>query len=306
MIETDRKHNAGACELSPQATTWLGLVVNCVLAGGKLAAGILCSSQIILADGLHSASDLITDVAVLAALRISRRPADRGHPYGHERFATLVAMFVGAALLGGGAVIATGAIRILRNPELMSPVTSIVPLLLAMATIPIKEALFRITRRVGQRSGNTAVTANAWHHRSDAFSSIAAAAGLGAVAVGGAQWAFLDPMVATVLATLLIMAAARIIRDSASELVDSAPAAATLEAIRTAVAEARGVAGYHAFRARRIGGKIAIDVHVQVDPELTVREGHDIASAVQEQVSGADPTVVETIVHIEPSEPDDA
>lgn len=303
MTERDAKHFSSG-GLSPLATTWLGLVANAVLAVAKLLAGFLFSSQIILADGLHSASDLITDVAVLAALRVSRKPADRDHLYGHRRFATLVAMFVGAALLGGGVIIAIGAIRTLHGPNLMRTISSPVPLLLAMATIPIKEALFRITRSVGQRTGNTAVTANAWHHRSDAFSSMAAAAGLVAVSLGGADWAFLDPMVALILAAFLVMAAVRIIRISASELVDKAPVAATLNAIELAVAQTPGVAGYHAFRARKVGGKIAVDVHVQVDPKLTVRDGHDIASEVRRQVIAANRLVIETIVHIEPAEGD--
>lgn len=300
VTERDAKHSSGG--LSPLATTWLGLVINLALATAKVLAGVLCSSRIILVDGLHSASDLITDVAVLAALRVSRKPADRNHPYGHRRFATLVAMFVGALLLAGGVVIGVGAIQTLHGPSVISLVSSPVPLLLALATVAMKEGLFRITRRVGQRSGNAAITANAWHHRSDAFSSVAAAAGLAAVAAGGAGWAFLDPVVALILAAFLAMTAVRIIRTSASELVDSAPGAATLDTIERAVAETRGVAGYHAFRARRVGGKIAVDVHVQVDPELTVRDGHAIASAVRRQVVGADRTVIETIVHIEPAD----
>ncbi|MCD6365175.1 MAG: cation diffusion facilitator family transporter, partial [Planctomycetes bacterium] len=144
--------------------------------------------------------------------------------------------------------------------------------------------------------------ANAWHHRSDALSSLAAAVGLAAVAVGGRKWAFMDPLTAMVLGTFLLTVAVRIMRTSAAELIDRAPAQKTLDGIELAVARTQGVISYHAVRARQVGGKIAMDIHVQVDPELTVRAGHDIAGAVRRRVMEADSSVIETIVHIEPFE----
>lgn len=283
----------------PRGVTWLGLVVNVLLAGGKIAAGLLCRSQTILADGLHSASDLITDVAVLAGLRVSEKPADVGHHYGHQRANTLAAMFVAALLLAAGAWIVFSAVESLRRPA--GPVRTLVPLALAVVSVVVKEALYRLTRLVGQRTGNVALKANAWHHRTDAFSSLAAAAGLAGVAFGGAEWQFLDPVTAMVLSAFLVAAAGKIMYRSASELMDAAPERRKLASIEAAVAETDGVRSYHAFRARQVGGQVAMDIHVEVDPELTVRRGHDIATEVRRKVMKADAGVVEVIVHIEPA-----
>ena len=220
--------------LTPRSVTWLGMGANAVLAVTKVAAGGLFSSQTILADGMHSASDLVTDVAVLAALRVSDRPADGCHPYGHRRVATLVALFIGATLLAvAGSIAYAGAMALRSQPRC---VVGLVPLGLALVSILVKELMFRMTRRVARRSDNVALEANAWHHRSDAFSSIAAAAGLGAVAFGGQEWAFMDPLMALMLSTFLITAAVRTIRRSAGELVDRAPDAATLASIERSVA----------------------------------------------------------------------
>ena len=292
--------------LTPQGVTVLGLVVNALLAAGKIAAGVVFRSQAILADGLHSGSDLITDAAVLAGLRVSGRPAAGRHHYGHGRFSTLVAMFVGAALLGAGVWIAYSGIVALREPS-GKPVGAGLPFWLAAASVPLKELLYQLTRWVGRRTSNVSLIANAWHHRTDAFSSLAAAAGLAGVYLGGESWRILDPITAIVLAAFLGAIAVRIVHAAAEELVDRAPGEATLRSIARAVAETEGVEDYHAFRARRIGGKVAMDIHVLVNPLLTVQEGHEIASAVQEHVFQADDRVIEAVVHIEPeqSEPDE-
>ncbi|MGB2820213.1 MAG: cation diffusion facilitator family transporter [Phycisphaerae bacterium] len=288
--------------LTGRSVTWAGIAVNSLLGAAKILAGLVFRSQAILADGFHSASDLITDVAVLAGLGASEKPADGRHPYGHRRISTLVAMFVGAALAIVAASIAYNAVVSFRQPH--EPMTSLLPLVLAVATIPLKELLFHLTRYVGRRTADISLLANAWHHRSDAFTSVAAAAGLTVVAVGGAGWAFVDELTALVLSAFLVVAAIGIIRTSAAELIDRAPSPATLAAIERAVANTDGVHDYHAVRARQVGGKIAMDIHVLVDPQLTVREGHDIAAAVEESVQRADANIVEAVVHIEPHEHD--
>ena len=288
--------------LTPRSVTWLGLVADALLGSAKIVAGVVFASQAILADGFHSGSDLITDVAVLAGLGMSQRPADGSHPYGHRRISTLVAMFVGAGLLIVAGSIAYGAVLSLRTPHPQTK--SLVPLALALTTVPVKELLYRLTRRVGVRTGDLSLTANAWHHRSDAFTSVAAATGLSVIAIGGPAWAFVDEATAMVLTGFLGVAAVKILRDSGAELIDRATAAATVAAIKQAVEQTDGVRDYHAVRARQVGGKVSMDIHVLVDPELTVREGHDIASAVEASVRGADPSVLEAIVHVEPCERD--
>lgn len=286
--------------LAPRSVTWLGVGVNIALSGSKIAAGVLFSSSAILADGFHSLSDLVTDVAVLAGLGVSDRPADGSHPYGHRRVSTLVAMFVGAALLGVAAWIGYGAVMSFRVPH--AAPRGLVPLGLAVLSIISKEWLFHVTRAVGRRAGDVSIIANAWHHRSDAFSSVAAAIGLTVVAVGGPKWGYVDELTALVLAAFLVVPAAHIIWSSASELIDRAPARDVLESIQRAVAATAGVRDYHGVRARHVGGKVEMDIHVLVDPELTVREGHAIAAAVRASVRRADPNVVEVIVHVEPWE----
>ena len=285
--------------MTAKGVTWLGMAANVLLAAAKVAAGWAFGSQAILADGFHSASDLITDIAVLAGIGASEKPADVDHPYGHRRISTMVALFLGVALGVVAVLIAYNALVSFRQTG--SPVTSFLPLALAVATIPVKEAMFHATRRVGRRTANISLLANAWHHRSDAFSSIAAAAGLTVVAVGGPRWAFVDALTALGLSAFLAIAAARIIYSSCAELIDRAPSQGRLTALKRAVGETEGVRGYHAVRARQIGGRLEMDVHVLVDPNLTVLEGHNIASAVQDSVRRADGHVVEVVVHVEPS-----
>jgi cation diffusion facilitator family transporter len=285
--------------LTAKGVTWVGLVCNVALAAGKIAAGLIFASQAILADGLHGASDMITDLVVLIGLGASDREADGTHLYGHRRIGTLVAMFVGAALLAAAGIIAFGAIGSLRGGA--CPVVSIVPLCLAAATVPIKEVLFRITRAIAARDDNIALRANAWHHRSDALTSIAAAVGLAGVAIGGQQWAFLDALTGIVLAAFLSVVAVRIMHRAAGELVDAAPGAATVEAIRTILRRTEGVRDFHALRARLVGGKVAMDVHILVDPMLTVAEGHEIATKLKHHIMSGEQRVIEVVVHVEPA-----
>ena len=290
----DRWHSTAA------GVTVVGLATNLVLAAAKLAAGALCHSQIIVADGLHSLSDLATDIAVLAGLRISGRPADEDHHYGHRRAMTLVTALLGAALLAAGVYVAYGAIHSFHDHA--PPVRPGWPLAAAIASVALKEALYRVTARVGRRTGDSSIVANAWHHRSDAISSVAAAAGLTAVAIGGDRWQIADGAAALLLASFLIVVATRIIRDAAGELMDRAPSADQTARIERAVAATDGVASFHAFRARRLGGRIEMDIHVQVDPDLSVRRGHEIAATVKRSVMAACPDVATVIVHVEPVE----
>ena len=290
---------AHTTRMTPLSVTWAGAVTDLVLSIAKIAAGMYSGSQAILADGMHSTSDLITDIAVLAGLRVSNRPADRNHPYGHRRVTTLVAMFVGAALLAAGGWMAFNAIR-----NVMHPIKSIqpgLPFIVAALAVPVKELLYQVTAHVGRRESDLSLLANAWHHRSDAMTSVAAAAGLAAVMIGGAEWCILDALTALVLSAFLIVVAAKIISTSASELIDRAPSAETLSIIERAVAKTEGVISFHAFRARQVGGRVEMDVHVQVDEHLTVAQGHQIASAVEHAVTEANNNVIACTVHVEPA-----
>ena len=169
-------------------------------------------------------------------------------------------------------------------------------------SVPLKEWLYRKTMHAGRGTGDLSLKANAWHHRTDAFVSVAAAAGLAGATFGGADWAFLDAATALVLAAFLIVVAARIMGQAAMELIDQAPSVAAQDAIRRTVADTPGVRSFHALRARQIGGRVAVDVHVQVEGDLSVRQGHDIAAAVKHSILNSDKQVMDVMVHIEPAE----
>lgn len=288
----------------PRGITWLGLIVNSVLTIGKVTVGVVFGSKTLVADGLHSGADLVTDVVVLTGLRYSARPADVSHPYGHRRVSTLVAMGVGIALAAAAIFIAIDALESLHaylDKHMTAHLRPAMPFAAALVSVVVKEWLFRATRRVALREIDMSLEANAWHHRSDAFSSMAAAAGMGGALVGGQGWRFLDPAFAVVMSALLLLVAMQILKRSAEELVDQAPSSATMESIRQATGETEGVVSFHAIRARKTGGMVAVDVHVQVKPTLTVIRGHEIAGAVKRSVMAADPRIAEVIVHIEPS-----
>ncbi|MFP4139780.1 MAG: cation diffusion facilitator family transporter [Planctomycetota bacterium] len=299
---TRQEDTSEAVPLSPAGVTWLGLAVNALLGAAKIAGGLIFHSQAILADGVHSATDLVTDAAVLTGLKYSDNPADGCHPYGHRRISTLVAMFVGLLLLGAGAWIAVDSLRKLQEQD-HDQKSLWLPLLLALGTIPLKEILFRLTRRVGRQSGNLSLKANAWHHRSDCFTSLAAAAGIGGAWIGGASWAFLDHVTAVLLVGFLALAAVRIVYESASELIDASPDEDVLDQIHELIDDTPGVQDFHAVRAREVGGQLEMDMHVLVEPDLTVREGHDIATAVKRKLMNSSLSFAEVVVHIEPAEP---
>lgn len=286
--------------MTPRGITWLGVFINIVFTVGKVLAGIFCHSQTILADGFHTLSDLVTDVAVLAGLRFSGKPADMDHHYGHMRITTLVAMFVGAALLGAAAWIAYNAIITLHSSH--SDVKAMLPFWVALISFPVKELLYHLTHWVGKKFSDISLSANAWHHRTDAFAALAAAAGLAGVAFGGQSWAFLDHLTAVVLSAFLTVVAVKIVYESASELIDCAPSEKTIAVIEELIANTKGVKSYHAFRARKSGGRVEMDLHIQVDPNLTVHDGHDIARSVRNRILQCGFNVTKVIVHIEPAE----
>jgi cation diffusion facilitator family transporter len=276
------------------------MALNVVLCAAKVLFGLLFNSAAIIADGLHSGSDVASDVAVLWGISAARRPADADHPFGHSRYEAIVTMVVGlllivAALWVGIESIGTMSIR-------HAGPTSWLPFWAAVATVAVKEVLYWMTLRIGRKYRNSSLVANAWHHRSDAFSSLAAAAGIAGATAGGPRWAFLDHLTAVVLSAFIVVVAVRILRGSIHELSDRAPGPETQRRIHSAISDIKGVAGFHACRARRSAGAIEMDVHVQVAPDISVRAGHDIATAVEEAVQREVPEVSDVVVHIEPEE----
>ncbi|NLF29634.1 MAG: cation transporter [Planctomycetes bacterium] len=278
----------------------MGLVINVALTVGKVLIGLTFGSATLLADGIHSGGDMVSDIALLAGLNVSRKGADVGHPYGHRRVQTLVALFIGLLVIASaGGVVYTAAHTWVLGTQVAY---GWIPFIAALVSVVSKEALFRATRRVGRRTGDMAVLANAWHHRSDAFSSVAAAIGMFGVAVGGAKWGFLDSVTAIALGGVLVTMGAKLTFTAAQELIDRAPDTEILDNIGAIVARTEGVRTYHAFRMRQSAGKLEMDVHIQVDPTLSVGEGHDIATEVRRRIMEADPSVTTVLVHVEPAE----
>ena len=214
-------------------------------------------------------------------------------------------MFVGMGLLSAAGIIGYRAIASLHagSPK---GIIGFVPLSLAIITIPAKEILFRITRRVGLRTSNPAVLANAWHHRTDAFTSLAASVGIAGAMFAGPKWQMLDGMTAAVLSAFLLVAALKMILTSCDELIDKAPAEEQVARLEMIVFKTPGVKNCHAVRARKMGSKVEMDLHVTVDPNLTVEAGHNIATDVKHRILAADDSVQQVIVHIEPDHQDQA
>lgn len=283
--------------------TWTGLAANLVLSAAKLAGGVMGNSQAIVADAFHSLSDTSTDAAILIGVRYWARPPDGRHPHGHRRIETLVSGGIGL-LLGVVAVgIALRAALTLTRHHPSPP--GWIAAGAALLSIVCKEALYRWTVRVGERAESPAVVANAWHHRSDAFSSVPVL-----VAVLTARlhpdWFWLDHLGAVVVSVFVFRAAVQVVWPALEELVEAGAPRRELERIRRLALEIDGVQDVHAIRSRRVGGKLHADLHVLVEGEMTVSRGHEIAEEVKRRLVEQGPHIADAVVHIEPYEDADA
>jgi cation diffusion facilitator family transporter len=277
--------------------TGVGLAVNLSLSVLKLAAGILGSSQAIVADAMHSLSDSVTDVAILIGVRYWSKPPDEDHPHGHGRIETLVTTGIGGLLVLVAAGLVYNAIASLSRAEQTVP--SWIGFVAAVVCIVSKEMLYHWTVRTGTRIKSPAVIANAWHHRSDGLSSIPAAAAVAGAALHPG-WSFLDPIGAVVVSFFILQAAWHIAGPALGQLIDAGASEqdrAEIEAIALAV---DGVKLVHAIRTRHIGSGVEVDLHVKVRWDMTVRDGHDISEAVKRRLLAEGPDVVDVVVHLEP------
>jgi cation diffusion facilitator family transporter len=280
--------------------TIAGMGVNLLLSGAKFALGILGHSQAVVADAVHSLSDMLTDVLVLFGIKIWSAPADEQHPYGHQRIETIVTLLISFLLTLVAFEIGWGAIQRLGSGPSSQP-----PLLFAvlgpLVSIIAKEILFRKTRAVGKRIHSSALIANAWHHRSDALSSIPA---LIAVAMASLfpEWAFLDSVGAVIVALLILKVVWEIAAPALSELSERGADDEDVRVITGLAESVEGVCSIHRLRTRRLGAGWFVDLHALVDGELSVREGHDIATKIQDLLLEEGPAVVDVTVHIEPDE----
>ncbi|MGD8472418.1 MAG: cation diffusion facilitator family transporter [Desulfobacteraceae bacterium] len=279
--------------------TWVGLVVNLFLAAIKFIAGIYGRSQALVADAIHSLTDLTTDIAVIAGSHYWSRPPDENHPYGHRRLETLVTVFIGVVLIVAGIGIGWKAISALQEKHAAPP--EWIAVFAALLSIGCKESIYRWTAITGRRVKSAALAANAWHHRTDAISSIPVL-----IAVAGAKiapaWSFLDKVGAVIVSIFILHASIKVIWPAISELIDVGAPTEICRKIENIALKNEGVLQVHDIRTRYISSSIQVDLHIVVEGLITVREGHDIADDVKARLIDSIPEVLDVIVHVDPPE----
>jgi len=280
--------------------TWIGLWVNLLLGLIKTLAGWSLGSKALIADGMHSLLDLLSDIAVLLGLSMARRPEDANHHFGHHKFVSLAKFFIGATLIIFSISLVVSSLLEFRSGTRVAPLAGSAACV-AIVSILVKEALFWWTRAVAKRLHSDLLLANAWHHRMDSISSVGVAVALLGVWLGGADWAFLDGAVTLVLGCYLVFEAAKIFLRACSDLLDAAPEQEVIEDLREHILPTPGALAYHDFRVRRVGDVYEIDLHLQVDPSITVEQGHQVAREVKLRLREQHPEVSKVLVHVEPA-----
>lgn len=292
-METCKEYEASVAK----KVTWVGMGANIVLSGFKFFAGILGHSQAMVADAVHSFSDLTTDIAVLIGIKYWASPADEDHPYGHARIESIVTAFIGIALFAVGAGIAYNGITTAFDTDTKSP--EAIALAAAIVSIAVKEWLYRWTVKRGREIDSSSVMANAWHHRSDALSSIPALVSV-ALAMAHPSLAFFDHVGAVVVAVFIIKVSFDILKPVVMELSDKGASQIQVSTIDSIAMKVDGVKEVHSIRSRRVGSGYFVDLHVLVDGKMSVQKGHDIAKSVKHALLDKGPKVLDVIVHLEP------
>ena len=268
----------------------------------KFVAGIVAGSAAMVADAVHSLSDFLTDLIVLVFVRIGAKPQDADHDYGHGKYETLATLLVALALVGAAiGIIVTGSLKIarwLQGETLEMP--GMLALWAALLSIAVKEILFRYTFSRGKALDSPAVVANAWHHRSDALSSIGAAIGIGGAILLGERWAVLDPLASIVVGAMLVKVAWDLLKVSTGELTDCSLPEETEREIEDIIHSFPEVSEPHNLRTRRIGNRIAIEAHVRLDGNMSLEDAHEIVSAIEHKLKDRFGKATLVTIHMEP------
>ena len=282
--------------------TLTGSVVNLLLVGLKAVAGVAGHSAAMISDAVHSLSDFVTDIVVLVFVRVSARPQDDDHDYGHGKYETIATLFIGLALAAAAiGIVVSGAQKLaawLQGEDLQAP--GMLALWAALASIVVKEILYQYTRIKGKKLDSPALEANAWHHRSDALSSIGAAIGIGGAILLGKRWTVLDPLASIVVGAMLVKVAWDLLGPSFSELTDSSLPANLENEMLEIIRSVDGVEDPHNLRTRRIGNRIAAEVHIRMDGTRTLAEAHEKASEVERRFRERFGPESHIIIHMEP------
>lgn len=282
-------------------TLW-GAVVNLLLTAGKLVAGALGHSAAMVADGVHSLSDLISDVVVLAFTHISAKGKDRDHSFGHGKFETLATLIISIILvIVGGKLMSEGIrsiIDIINGTVLPRP--GIIALAAAAVSIAAKEILYHVTMKTGKRVQSPVVIANAWHHRSDALTSIGSLLGIGGAIILGSKWTILDPIASCAISIAIIIVAFRMAMPSIAELLEASLPEEIENQITATASAVEGVRDFHELKTRRNGISFIIDAHITVDPDISIVEAHNIATRVEEALRTKFGSETQISIHMEP------
>ena len=278
--------------------SYVGAAVNVCQTLLKIGFGILGQSAALIADGIHSLSDLLSDLLVIIAVRLGSREADYEHPYGHRRFETIATVILGVSLIAIGGAIAWSVMERMANPEHL-PTPNPMGLGIAAVSILVNEWLYHYTKRIAKKTRSKLLMANAWHQRSDAITSVVVLFGIGAVMLG---YPLADAIAAIVVALMVAKIGLNLVLDSIKELVDTSLPPKLVTEIRTAIMGIDGVEGIHLLRTRQMGEDALIDAHIVVDPRITVSEGHSISDTVRNELISRFDDVIDVLVHVDPED----
>lgn len=287
----------GRVWLTPMVCTVVGLLGNTLLAVGKIAIGLLAASAALVADGFHSLSDVLSDIGILLALKASQRPPDADHPYGHHSFETLGAVAVALMMLLTAGLIGWNAVIHLVRQDYVQP--ELTALIASLAAVVIKEAMARYTLLAGRLHNSPALLANGAMHRSDAISSLAAAAGIGGAMAG---WVFLDSVGAVVIALFIFKMGWDLLRENVMALMDTMPKTDLVDRIRQTALDVPCVQEVRDLRLRQRGSYYLADLRIAVHPDLTLVAAHEIAHEIEDLVNQRHDRVARVFVHVEPGE----
>jgi len=277
----------------------LGLVVNVVLASTKIVAGLFGHAYVLIADGIESALDVGGSIVIWGGLTVAARPPDKTHPYGHGKAEPIAAIVVALGVLAAALAIAIQSVREILLPHHGPAPWTLVVLIVAVI---VKEVLFRYVIRLGRKVESTAVKTDAWHHRIDAMTSTAAFIGISIALIGGKPWQSADDWAALVACVLIGWNGYRLARPAFFEIMDTAPRGKFIRSIREVARSVPGVVEVEKCRARKMGLDFYVDLHVGVDGNMSVHEGHEIAHRVKRAIQQSDSRVADVLVHIEPAQ----
>lgn len=282
--------------------TIAGSIINILLLAFKFAAGILGHSAAMIADAIHSLTDFVTDAIVLVFVRLGSKPTDRDHDYGHGKYETLASAIIGVSLLVVGMMICYSGVTKTYHAMCGEPLQQpgFIALAAAVASVVLKEWAYRFTVRVGRRCHSEAVVANAWHHRSDALSSVGTTVGIGGAIILGEKWAVLDPLTAIVVSFFIMKAAWSVLSKAVDELTDGSLPKETEDEIEKIVNEDKDVSVVHNLCTRRIGNRIAIEMHVRMPGETSLYEAHRHATEIENRLKQRFGTATHISIHLEP------